>query len=80
MLKQAAIVSVKQERDLFSAADIVTGLPVETLLKKLKPVDGEAETERETKVDGQKFKRIFCPPAPPAPPPPLEIFPMTTGT
>lgn len=78
MLKQAAIVQVKQERDLFSAADTVTGLPVETLLKKLKPVDGEAETERETKVDGQKFKRIFCPPAPP--PPPLEIFPMTTGT
>lgn len=78
MLKTAAI--VKQERDSFSAADIVTGVPVETLQKKLKPVDGEAETERETRVDGQKFNWEISGFSAPPPPPPLEIFPMTAGT
>lgn len=51
-----------------------------TLQKKLKPVDGEAETERETRVDRQKVNGEISGFTVTPSPPWLVIFPMTVGT
>lgn len=65
----------KTGRGFVSAADVVIGY-----LEKLKPVDGEAETERETRVDGQKFNGEISGFTVTPSPPRLVMLPMTAGT